>query len=255
MRLAERLNLVVVEEAEQLRLHVEVDFRDLVEEEGAAGGRADDARERRVGAGEGAPAVAEQLALEHVARYGAAVEGLQRAIGAVGGAVDRAREHLLAGAGFPGEEDGQRIRGDATGDRQQLGALLGGPDALGVAVEGLGRPERGALLLVPAVLVETSSSGDQLADGRDGAVVFQVRERARQDLPRLVAVLTKDGEVLGRSLPDGVERFTLAPALSRDHPGSGRAYRDEGQLRTAPGLVENRERLTPEDVRVSRQFD
>ena len=137
----------------------------------------------------------------------------------------------------------------------ELGALFGGPDALGVAVEGLGRPQRGALLLVAAVLVEAASGGDQLADGRDGAVVLQVRERPRQDLPRLVAMLTEDGEVLGRSLPDGVERVTLAPAFGRDHPGAGGTHRDEGQLLTAPGLVENRERLTPEDVRVSRQLD
>ena len=125
----------------------------------------------------------------------------------------------------------------------------------GIPVEGLGRPEGGALLLVPAVLVEAASGGDQLADGRDGAVVLQVRERPRQDLPRFVSVLTQDGEVLGRSLPDGVERVTLAPAFGRNHPGAGRTHRDEGQLLTAPGLVENRERLTPEDVRMSRQLD
>ena len=106
-----------------------------------------------------------------------------------------------------------------------------------------------------AVLVEAASGGDQLADGRDGAVVFQVRERPRQDLPRFVSVLTKDGKVLGRSLPDGVERLSLAPALGRNHPGAGRTHRDEGELLTARGVVENRERLTPEDVRVSRQLD
>ena len=214
VRLAKRLNLVVVEEPEQLRLDFEV-LSDLVQEERAAGRRADHAGERRVGAGEGAPAVAEQLALEHVSRHRAAVEGLERTIGAIGRAVDHARQHLLARTGFPGEENRHRIRSDAPGDRQQLCALFGGPDALGVSVEGLGRPEGGALLFVPSVLVEAASGGDQLADGRDGAVVFQVRERPRQDLPRFVSVLTKDGKVLGRSLPDGVERLSLAPALGR----------------------------------------
>ena len=68
-----------------------------------------------VGAGEGALAVAEQLALEHVARHRGAVEGDERAVGAVGRAMDHAREHLLAGAGLAGEEDGQVARGDADG--------------------------------------------------------------------------------------------------------------------------------------------
>ena len=77
---------------------------------------ADHAGEGGVGAGEGALAVAEQLALEHVARHGRAVEREQRPVGAVGGAVDGAREHFLAGAGLAGEEDRQRRRGDAAGD-------------------------------------------------------------------------------------------------------------------------------------------
>ena len=71
VRLAERMDLVGLEEAQQLRLEVEADVADFVEEERAAGGGADDAGERGVGAGERALAVAEQLALEHVARHGA----------------------------------------------------------------------------------------------------------------------------------------------------------------------------------------
>ena len=45
-RLAERVDLARLEEAQQLGLHVERDLADLVEEERAAGGGADDARER-----------------------------------------------------------------------------------------------------------------------------------------------------------------------------------------------------------------
>ena len=51
---------------------------DLVEEQGAAGGGADDAREVVGGAGEGAAAVAEQLRVEHVLRRRGAVEGEER---------------------------------------------------------------------------------------------------------------------------------------------------------------------------------
>ena len=43
LRLAERVDLVRFEEAQQLRLHVEPDIGDLVEEQRAAGGGADDA--------------------------------------------------------------------------------------------------------------------------------------------------------------------------------------------------------------------
>ncbi len=144
--LAERMDLVVVEEAQELGLEVEADVADLVEEQRAARGGADHAGEGGVRAGEGAAAVAEQLAFEHVARHGAAVERLERAVGAVGGAVDRAGEHLLAGAGLPGDQDGQGNRRDAAGGRQQLGALLRRPDAFRVAVERLGGPERRAFV-------------------------------------------------------------------------------------------------------------
>ena len=64
-----------LEEAQQLGLHVEPDLADLVEEQRAAGGTADDAREGLLRAGERAAAVAEQLAVEHVARHGGAVVG------------------------------------------------------------------------------------------------------------------------------------------------------------------------------------
>ena len=138
----------------------------------------------------------------------------------------------------------------------ELGALFGGPDALGVAVEGLGRPEGGALLLVAAVLVEAASGGDQLADGRDRAVVLQVRERPRQELPRFVAVLTEDGEVLGRRRPDGVERLGSRSSLRPKSPWRRPApTATRASCCTAPGLVEDGERLTPEDVRMSRQLD
>ena len=50
------------------------ELADLVEEEGAFAGGADQAELVAVGAGEGAAAVAEQLALEQVARDGGAVE-------------------------------------------------------------------------------------------------------------------------------------------------------------------------------------
>ena len=179
------------EEAEQLGLEVEADVADLVEEEGAARGGADDAGERDLRAGERALAVAEQLALEHVARDRGAVERVERAVGAVGRAMDDAREHLLAGAGLAREQDRDRCGGDAPGDREELGGLLGDPEALGVSVEGLCGPQRGALLLVPPVVFERARRRDQLADGGEGAVMVEGRPGAGQNLPGLVAVLTE----------------------------------------------------------------
>ena len=72
--LAERRDFTRLEEAEQLGLEVEAELADFVEEEGAVAGGADQAELIAVGAGEGAAAVAEQLAFEQVARDGGAVE-------------------------------------------------------------------------------------------------------------------------------------------------------------------------------------
>ena len=134
----------------------------------------------------------------------------------------------------PVSSTGSGFGGDAPGDVEQLGALLGGPDALGIAVEGLGRPQRGALLLVAAVAVEGARGGDQLADGRDGAVMFEVRPRPRQDLPGFVSVLTKDGKVVSaRRLPRRRRAPRRRSSPRPNHPGAGRPDRDEGELRTA----------------------
>ena len=75
---AERADLAGLEEAEQLRLQVEAELADFVEEQRAVAGGANEAGVVAVGAGEGAAAVAEQLALEQVARDGGAVEGDER---------------------------------------------------------------------------------------------------------------------------------------------------------------------------------
>ena len=202
---------------------VEPDVANLVEEQGAAVGAADDAGERGVGAGEGALAVAEQLALEHVARNRGAVEGDERAVGAVRGAMDHAREHLLAGAGLAGEEDRQGARGQPAGEVHELDGLLGDPQALGVALEGLGRPQRRALLLVAAVLVEGAGGGDELADGGEGAAMVELRPRAREDLPGLVAVLAEEDEVVLRGRAQGRERLVVGPAVAGDEPHAARA--------------------------------
>src|SRR6516225_4480117 len=96
--LAERRDFAVIEEAEQFGLEVEAHLADLVEEQRAAGSATDESELVAVGAGKGAAAVAEQLALEQLARNGRAVEGDERPLSAVGEVVNRPRENLLAGA-------------------------------------------------------------------------------------------------------------------------------------------------------------
>jgi hypothetical protein len=64
--LAERLDLLPLEEAKELRLEIERDFADFVEQQRAAGRAADDAGELGDGAGERASTAAEQLAVEQL---------------------------------------------------------------------------------------------------------------------------------------------------------------------------------------------
>ena len=82
MGLPNRVDLGGLEEAEQLRLHVEGGLADFVQEQGAAGGGADDALEVVGGAGERAAAMAEELGVEHVLRRGGAIEREERGLGA-----------------------------------------------------------------------------------------------------------------------------------------------------------------------------
>ena len=84
---------------------------------------------------------------------------------------------------------GSGARREAAREVDELDGLLGHPQALGVALEGLGGPERGALLLVAAVLVERAGGGNQLADGGQRAAMVELGSWPREDLPGLVAVL------------------------------------------------------------------
>ena len=249
------MDFLLLDEAQQLGLEVEADVANLVEEERAAVGAADDAGEGGVGAGEGALAVAEQLALEHVAGDRGAVEGHERPVGAIGRAMDHAREHLLAGAGLAGEEDRQRARGEAAREVDELDGLLGHPQALGVALEGLGRPERGALLLVAAVLIERAGGGNQLADGGQRAAMVELGARPGEDLPGLVAVLAEPDEVvLGGGAQRG-EGLGLAPSVTLDQPHAARAAGAEREGFGAAGVLQGRKRLAPEDVRMPRELE
>ena len=97
---ADRMNLAAFEEAQELRLDGRLELADLVEEQRAALGRADDARKRVDRAGERAAPVAEELALDELARHGGAVERHERSALDRAVLVDQARDDFLAGAGL-----------------------------------------------------------------------------------------------------------------------------------------------------------
>ena len=94
---------MILERAQQLRLQVERQLANLVEEQRAALGALERARVLGVRAGEGAALVAEELALDQVGGHRAAVEDDERAARARAHVVDRVREDVLAGAGLAGQ--------------------------------------------------------------------------------------------------------------------------------------------------------
>jgi hypothetical protein len=91
--------------AQQLDLHGERQVGHLVEKERAAAGGLEEAVPVVLGAGEGALAVAEELAFHQVFRDRAAVDRHEGAGGAGAAAVDQAGAQFLAAAGFAGDVD------------------------------------------------------------------------------------------------------------------------------------------------------
>ena len=103
-RLADALELPLLQHAQQLALQLERDLADLVEKQRAAVGQFEPADAVAQRAGEGALDVAEELALEQFARDRRAVDPDQRPVAAAARLVDGARDQFLAGAGFAGDQ-------------------------------------------------------------------------------------------------------------------------------------------------------
>ena len=125
-----------LQHAQQARLRLGRHVADLVEEQRAAGGLLELAGRALHGAGEGAALVAEQLALDQLARDRRHVERHERSFATLAVVVQRARHQLLAGARFARDHDrevgrhqpGQRavdlLHGRRTADQRQALALL-----------------------------------------------------------------------------------------------------------------------------------
>jgi hypothetical protein len=114
---AYRLDLAVLQRAQQLGLHLRPHVADLVEEHRAAVRGLEQAALRRHRAREGAARVAEQLDSSSDSVSAVQLTGTNGAPGARRMRVDRARHQLLAGAGFALDQHRRRRARDA---RHQL---------------------------------------------------------------------------------------------------------------------------------------
>ena len=137
-------------------------------------GGSDDARIVAVCAGEGAAAVAEELAFEHVSRQGGAVEGDKRLVGAVGEGVNRAREDFLARAAFAGEQDADVGGGDAPDRGHQLAHLAVDDGVVVDHRDVFDRPEGQALFPLDPRAFEFLDGGEQQCDRIYGCNGFDI---------------------------------------------------------------------------------
>src|SRR5205823_1500853 len=105
-RAPETLEFLLLEHAEELRLQLERDVPDLVEEEGSAIRQLEPPDPLCDRAREGAALVAEELALEQTGRNGRAVELHERPLAAPAELVDGAGDQLLARARLAADDHG-----------------------------------------------------------------------------------------------------------------------------------------------------
>jgi hypothetical protein len=109
---AERLELAILQHAQQLRLHSDADGGDLVEEDRAAISEREATLLGEGRTGEGAAHVPEQLGFEQRLRDGGAIHFDERHVALRAARVNRARDQLLAGAGLARRGCGRRGRND-----------------------------------------------------------------------------------------------------------------------------------------------
>jgi hypothetical protein len=119
---AERLDLALLQHAQQLRLEAQVHFRDFVEQQRSGICLHELADTARLRPRECAFLVAEQQGLEHLLGDGCAIDGDERPGVALRARVDESREHLLAGAALAIQQYRDVALRDARGKLEQLAA-------------------------------------------------------------------------------------------------------------------------------------
>src|SRR5881409_3350867 len=109
---ADTLELLLLEDPEELRLELERDLADLVEEERAAMGHLEASDLLGDGPGERAALVAKELALQETRRDGGAIDLDEGSLTAAASVVDSAGDQFLPGAGLAEDEHGRVVRCD-----------------------------------------------------------------------------------------------------------------------------------------------
>ena len=149
---------LLLDDAQQLGLHVRRNGADLVEEDGAMVGHFEIALLGVDGAGKGALHMAEQRGFQQVGGQRAAIYGHEHALRAWRIGVDGFGDQLLARAGFAGDQDGGAAGGDLPHQVEQAQHAVAFADDVGEAVALL----QGALEV--GVLVFQAPLGDHAVD-------------------------------------------------------------------------------------------
>src|SRR6266478_7919751 len=172
LRPADALELLLLEHPQQLRLELERDLADLVEEQRATVRDLESSDLLRDRAGESAALVTEELALEETRWNGGAVDLHERARAPPAAVVDGACDELLTGARLPENEHGR------VGRRDDLHLLQGVPQRGALADDLLERA------LGPDLALEIQPLlGELVLQFRDLPVRHRVGDRDR-DLAR-----------------------------------------------------------------------
>ena len=122
---------------------------------------------------------------------------------------------------------------------EQLGHLLGDPEPA-VGLEGVGGPQRRALLLLAAVAVESEPHANQLPDRNKRTAMFEFRFRINDQLPRFVAMFPESDHFAGRGLARDSQCRSFVPPATVDDPRSRRTCRDHGCCPRAVRRVDDR---------------
>ena len=124
--LADRAHGLLLDDAQELDLHVQRQIGDFIQKQRAAFGGLDQSFLVADGAREAAALVPEQLAFHELGRNGAAVHRHKGAVAARSRLMNELRDQFLAGAGFAVDVDGRLAACDA---RDHLAQLLHGGGA------------------------------------------------------------------------------------------------------------------------------
>ena len=208
-RAADAVERPLLQDAQELALRRRRELADLVEEDRAAVGQLELAQPARGRAREGAPLVAEELALEQRLGNRGAVDRDEGAVAPGRERVDRAREELLARAALALEQDGGVGRGDALG---------------------LGAHARGS----PPTRRRSAAASATAPRRRAGTR----RERARRSIARA----TQQAQQVR---VDGLGDEVLGAALHRLDGRLDRAERRHDDARAASGRARSRRRGRP----------